>query len=189
MDITKSKDQTKKWRNHQVWYTNGKHRECEKYQLDILKTLIDGPLHETRFMRLNINTGKLVQLRMPMTRPDGYDYTEDFDASFSYKRILYLINLKFVCSKGGAQTRSLREVYHFIRAQVKAVDQYPNIVFVNILDGDEAYRNIGKFRHIESSPKIFVGDLTEFTEWWKVNKTRSDILEQMKFASGSLLGN
>ena len=40
---------------------------------------------------------------------------------------------------GGGQTRALREVYHFISAQQRHINQEVSskIIFVNILDGDE----------------------------------------------------
>lgn len=46
-------------------------------------------------------------------------------------------NLKFVCDSGGAQTRTLREVYHFIESQMRYLinSNTDNVYFINILDG------------------------------------------------------
>jgi len=93
-----------------------------------------------------------------------YDYTEDFDVvSERYK---LLINLKFVCDKGGAQTRTLKEVRHFIQSQEKAVLN-TGYYFINILDGDGSYNSIHKIKSgIQDNPRIFIGDMSQFGLWF-----------------------
>ena len=85
-----------------------------------------------------------------------------------------------VCSRGGAQTRSLREVYHFINAQLNyLITNKNNVFFVNILDGDEAHRNIEKFMYLITKPlyknninNIFVGSMKKFQSWLKTSFTK-----------------
>ena len=77
-----------------------------------------------------------------------------------------------IYDRGGSQTRSLREVYHFITTQLNYLKQ--NILFINILDGDESYRNMDKFKYLLSKPdyltikNIFVGDMKTFYDWFNI---------------------
>jgi hypothetical protein len=36
-ELISSKYQTKEWRLNQQWYINGKHNECEKYQIEYIE--------------------------------------------------------------------------------------------------------------------------------------------------------
>jgi hypothetical protein len=83
-----------------------------------------------------------------------------------------------VCDKGGTQTRTLKEVHHFIRYQLEYLAQKnkTNTYFINILEGDESHRNVGKFNNIIKREKydniekyIFCGDMNEFYKWYKLN--------------------
>ena len=84
--------------------------------------------------------------------------------AFSY------FNLKFICDNGGAQTRTLREVYHFIKSQMEFLIKKKQIFhFINILDGDTSFKNMDKFHYLKSNKKykdiikyIFIGDLHQF---------------------------
>jgi hypothetical protein len=49
-----------------------------------------------------------------MLNDDGYEYSENFDGLILKNNNKFYFNLKFVCGNGGAQTRTLREIYHFI---------------------------------------------------------------------------
>ena len=71
-----------------------------------------------------------------------------------------------MCASGGGQTITLREVYHFISAQQRYLEQElsSKIIFVNILDGDECNRKINLLPRIEHE-QIFIGSLFE----WNVN--------------------
>lgn len=42
----------------------------------------------------------------------SYEFSENFDFVIENNNNIVLFNLKFICSQGGAQTRSLKEVYH-----------------------------------------------------------------------------
>ena len=52
-----------------------------------------------------------------------------------------------ICGSGGGQTGALREVYHFISAQQRYLNQEPSskLFFVNILDGNECDKKIKIF--------------------------------------------
>lgn len=54
-----------------------------------------------------------------MSNNNGYEWTENFDGLIMKNFSKYYFNLKFVCDVGGAQTRTLREVYHFIKHQME----------------------------------------------------------------------
>lgn len=115
-----------------------------------------------------------------MRDDDGFDWTENFDLKhFNEKNTVYF-NLKFVCSEGGSQTRSMREVYHFMKTQIKyLIDSSKNIYFINILDGDGAHKFMPKFlKLLDEQPKkikkyVFVGDMLSFKKFY--SKTFSKI--------------
>ena len=67
------------------------------------------------------------------------------------------------CGSGGAQSRMLREVYHFVWTQQRYLpqEQNLNVLFMNILDGDEGYKKIRHFNKLQT-PQIFIGSLFEF---------------------------
>ena len=169
--------QTKIWRKNQKWYKNGKHTECEKYQLNLIEKIIKLKLVKTED-RINTETYKIVSTKFPMKKDNGYEYTENFDYTISTKKSTVYFNLKFVCERGGSQTRSLREVYHFIRYQLEYLITFnsQNVFFVNILDGDEVYRNIDKFTFLYNKERyrdvvkyVFIGDLNTFqTKWYRL---------------------
>ncbi len=83
------------------------------------------------------------------------------------------MNLKMICDKGGSQTRTLREVYHFVKTQLEYLLLHAEIkilILQNILDGDESFRNIDKFQYLLSKQKytyvkdyIFVGNMEDFS--------------------------
>jgi hypothetical protein len=115
-----------------------------------------------------------------MKNSDGYEYTENFDGVLIKNSNKYYFNLKFVCDAGGAQTRSLREVYHFIKYQMEYLIKYfmklnNNTYFINILDGDECYHNMEKFLYLLNKEKyrhiqkyVFIGSLYDFQKNVKV---------------------
>ena len=194
--ITKSVDQKKNWRKIQKWYTNGKHNECEIYQKGLIKDITGYTLEKTNH-RLNTTTGEMKCLKNPMCFIDGYEWTEDFDGIICKDSNVYYFNLKFICDRGGSQTRSLREVYHFIRYQLNYLtkNKYPtitipvesgknesndtkrdnsNVIFVNILDGDTSHSAmpkykflLGKKQYTDIQENIFVGDMYTFVKYWK----------------------
>jgi hypothetical protein len=125
-------------------------------------------------VRINLRTNTLKDVAHPNTKNDGFDYSEDFDGSQSIKGKKIYINLKCIVGKGGAQTRSLREVYWFVEGQLNVLKSIENVYFANILDGDEAYSCMSKFEYIIFLPtfesvkkRIYIGDLKGYFDWFK----------------------
>lgn len=161
-----SKDQTKEWRKNQDWYINGKKNECELYQKRQFQEIVQTPIRKTS-KRLFMLDNTLVRMSNPLKTEEGFEYTENFDAEFKYHDITFLVNFKFTCDQGGAQLRTLREVYHFIKTQVEYIKKNPNqkIYFINILDGNTAYQHKNQFKNLKSD-KVFIGDMQEFSIHW-----------------------
>jgi hypothetical protein len=125
--------------------------------------------------RINWRALKLVDIHNPMTKDDGFDYTENFDARQEFGTKKVYINLKCVVGKGGSQTRTLRdECYQFIDAQLRYLLKNPEgqIWFANIFDGDEADRVMKKFQYLLGlaefrtvRQRVYVGDLRGYFQW------------------------
>lgn len=145
--ISHSCYQTKEWRRNRKWYKTGKLNECEKYQIDLLEKILCLKLNKTN-ERINMETIEIINKMKPMILENGYEWSENFDGKITIKENIYYFNLKFICDAGGAQTRTLREVYHFIKYQLEylciSTHNKKNIYFINILDGDTSYLNINK---------------------------------------------
>ena len=145
-----------------------KKTECEIYQRSIIIEAFTKLKCHKNEVRLHDKHGLLV-VKNPCKHDDGFEYTENFDGVQVYQDKLYFYNLKMVCDRGGAQTRSLKLVYSFIKEQLTFLEHNPSIkiYFINILDGDESFRCMKKFNHLlekHSSVKnnIFCGDLITF---------------------------
>jgi hypothetical protein len=172
LNITKSKNQTKVWRQSQTWYKNGKSNECELFQRNIVENITNLKCSKSN-IRLNTDTLAFEDKKYPMKDIDGFDWTEDFDGYQEINNLKLYMNLKMICDKGGSQTRTLREVYHFVKTQLEYLLLHPEIkdtYFMNILDGDESFRNMDKFKYLLSKEKyalvkdyIFVGNMEEFS--------------------------
>lgn len=148
-------------------------------------------------MRINLRTRTLEDIAHPNKANNGFDYTEDFDglqlmsitssssssspAASVLPIVPVYINFKSIVGKGGAQTRSLREVYWFIHGQMQVLTRCGSendVRFANILDGDEAHAAMPKFEYLASLPEftnmpaiknnIYVGDLKGYFEWFKM---------------------
>jgi len=172
--IIRSQLQTKEWRKNQDWYINGKHNECEIYQKDIIKAITQEHIEKTN-LRFNIYDFTLNKLKNINNLHNGFEYTENIDGFQEFKDKLIYYNLKMIIDKGGAQTRSLREVYHFIKCSLEYLLQNTdkNIYFINILDGDECYRNMSKFSYLINQEKyeiiknkIFIGNMLEYYDFY-----------------------
>ena len=172
LNITKSENQTKVWRQTQSWYKNGKSNECELFQRNIVENITKLKCSKSN-IRLNTDTLAFEDKKYPMKDIDGFDWTEDFDGYQEINNLKLYMNLKMICDKGGSQTRTLREVYHFVKTQLEYLLLHPEIkdtYFMNILDGDESFRNMDKFKYLLSKEKyalvkdyIFVGNMEEFS--------------------------
>ena len=187
LDITNSKEQTKNWRKACDWYKNGKSNECEIYQKKLIKQLI-GYIPSKTNDRFYMETKDIINKTNPMKDKNGFEFTEDFDGKVITKthnkinNTIYF-NLKFCCDAGGAQTRTLREVYHFIKCQIEYVikkqkeindssglfdlsdlsdsSNSSEIYFINILDGDTSYKNMDKFKYLLEKEKKMKQDMCE----------------------------
>lgn len=174
--VVPSKLQTKTWRRNSDWYRNGRSNECELYQVRILNKIVNNNTTKTDD-RINIESYNIESVKTPLTTIEGFDWTENFDRFTITNNNKYYFNIKFVCDSGGSQTRTLREVYHFINFQMKHILKYNtnNKYFINILDGDCSYKYNEKFKYLLNKNKninkyFYVGDLYNFQNWWKLHK-------------------
>lgn len=148
----------------------------EKYQRHKIIELTSYNCDKTH-MRINMRMNTLKNIKCPNTQSDGFDYSEDFDGVQYIENKTVYINLKCIVGNGGVQTRSLREVYWFIQAQLKTLLQdTPNIYFANILDGDEADKAMNKYKYLleleefaDVKHRVYVGDLKGYIEFFKHN--------------------
>jgi hypothetical protein len=172
--------QTKNWRKQREWYMNGKANECEKYQIYYIQKIIMESITKTND-RINMETIEIINKRMPNVYNDGFEWSENFDGKIIKNNNTYYFNLKFVCDSGGGQTRTLREVYHFIKYQMKYLLKYKskNIYFINILDGNTSHNNMDKYKYLYDKPKykniikyMFIGDLYSFQKYINAFKNR-----------------
>jgi hypothetical protein len=175
INIVSSQLQTKKWRKDQSWYKNGKHNECELYQIGLIKEITNQKFNKT-LERLNMVSLNIEKIYNPMKYENGYEWSETFDGYIDHDNIKHYFNLKFICDKGGAQTRALQLVYMFVNFQLKYLvkNNKKDIYFINILDGDTSYLNINKFKYLLNKPEfndikqyVFVGDMSLFNKYWK----------------------
>ena len=123
--------------------------------------------------RINLRKNTLNEISHPNKNDNGFDYTEDFDGVQGLKDKKVYINLKCIVGKGGAQTRSLREVYWFVEGQLNILKTTENVCFANILDGDEAHSCMSKFEYLlglaefsSVKEKVYVGDLKGYFDWF-----------------------
>lgn len=174
--ILSSHGQSKEWRLEQSWYTNGKQNECELFQKECVYQITGFDISSKTNFRLRLDTFELRQIKNPLAEEDGFEYTEDMDGFVSIHNMTLYFNLKFVCGVGGAQNRTLRETYHFIKAQLYHLLQSPDkdAYFINILDGDGSHCHMSKFRFLlekdmfrEVKSRVFVGDTHQFERFWK----------------------
>ena len=141
--------------------------------------------------RINLRTNELKDISRPCTDDDGFDYSEDFDG---YQKVMicevmslsldFYLNFKSTSGQGGSQTRTLKEVYHFIEGQLRVLNKGTNnIYFANILDGDECERTRRHFKYLFNRPeyrdvkdRVYVGNLHGYFYWFKktIKKTIVD---------------
>lgn len=146
-------------------------RKPEDYQRAAIVQHTGVPCPKTN-MRINLRTSTLKEIAMPNKHTDGFDYSEDFDGCQTFGDKKVYINLKCIVGTGGAQTRSLREVYWFVQGQLNVLKTVQNTYFANILDGDEADSVLPKFQYLLNledykieKDKVYVGDLKGYLQW------------------------
>jgi hypothetical protein len=158
----------------------------EIFQRRMLAEGVGVPCVKTN-MRINLRKITLDDVAHPNKLANGFDYSEDFDGLQKIGDSTVYINMKCVVGKGGAQTRSLREVYWFVEGQLKLLlagstgSSSAPVFFANILDGDEAAHTMSKFRYLLSQPEyaavrdnVYVGDLQSYFEWVGARTTRAE---------------
>jgi hypothetical protein len=123
-------------------------------------------------MRINLRTHQCKEIAHPNVYADGFDYSEDFDGKQVFGDKQVFVNLKCIVGKGGAQTRSLREVYAFVEGQLNVLKKESSVYFANILDGDESHNVADKFQYLLTLPeyadvksRVYVGDLLGYFPW------------------------
>jgi len=118
-------------------------------------------------LRIHMENYEIHNMRNISKRDDAYEWTETLDGKINKNNTTFFFNLKFVCETGGAQLRTMREIYHFIKAQVNYLKSVENntIYFVNILDGHMCHQNMHKFKHLVYE-NLFIGDMVLFSVWW-----------------------
>lgn len=175
--IPSSEIQTKEWRQQQPWYKGGKHNECESYQIPLVEEITQRKLVKTNF-RLHANDYSMKENNRPMKQSDGLEWSENFDAYLNYYNKDFYFNLKLICDNGGAQTRSIRETYHFMNYQMEHIKKYKSEFpkekyFINILEGNACHRSMKKFQYLLNKPEyrfqkpyVFVGDMKQFQDYW-----------------------
>ena len=137
---------------------------CEHYQRQIIEEGTGSKCSKSNGIRINEETNKLGIIRNPYSGPDAsYEWTEDFDGIQKLGNYIILYNFKFIVEAGGSQTRTLKNVYSFVKAQKKIEDK--KFLFVNILDGQMCSLNMGKFSCFDEDETIYVGDSYNFFSW------------------------
>lgn len=173
--IVPSVEHTQQWRASQSWYTDGKQNECEWFQQQCLRQITGYDLLKNTNMRLHLETKELLYQKNPLALQDGFEYTEDFDTCLKAMNYCFYFNLKFVCSVGGSQYRTLRETYHFIQTQLEHLVLFPDPshYFINILDGNCSHQSKTKFEYLWRKEKyrsvqqqVFIGDMFQFQQFW-----------------------
>jgi hypothetical protein len=144
----------------------------EEFQRKKIELVTESPCTPTN-VRIDLRNHELVTIARPNLDSNGFDISEDFDGVQDIDGVRIYVNLKCVVGKGGHQTRSLREVYWFIHGQLETATRV-NVYFANILDGDEAFECMDKFRYALSRPeyanvkyRVYVGDLHGYLPWIK----------------------
>jgi hypothetical protein len=174
IDIIEGKFMTKEKRHElfgEVGHGAGS-RTPEIYQRKMIEQYSGHPCTKTN-TRINLMTYTLAEISRPNTKEDGFNYSEDFDGCQNIQGKKIFVNMKCISGTGGNQTRSLREVYWFVRGQLEVIKNTPdaNIYFANILDGDEAHACMTKFHFLlqqyTSSKRVYVGDLRTYFKWLK----------------------
>lgn len=141
--------------------------KAEKYQRKVIEDGTGFECPKSGHIRINTETYEIAKNVHPYSGPNGtYDWTEDFDGLQTFGgtcRIFY--NFKSIVEEGGAQTRSLKCVYDFVKAQQNVRNVDKNTFFVNILDGQVCAKNMNMFRRFENEDQIYVGDLFGYFDW------------------------
>jgi hypothetical protein len=154
-----------------VSVSGGQSMKAENYQRNVIEAGTGFQCPKSDHMRINTETYEIAKNVRPYSGPNAsYDWTEDFDGlqTFGNKCHIYY-NFKSIVEAGGSQTRSLKCVYDFVKAQRDVIHKSRNVdkntFFVNILDGEICAKNMHMFRRFDNEDQIYVGDLYGYFDW------------------------
>lgn len=158
--------QTKEWRMAQSWWAGGRKTECEIYQRNIIEQIFLKKCEKTN-ERLNEYTLQIQNINHIEKLNDACEWSESFDGKTIINKTTMYFNFKFICEAGGAQSRSVKDVYKFIRSQCEYCKKNKDndIYFINILDGKYFYDRRHNFYHLSKiydEKKVYIGDLDSF---------------------------
>ena len=174
-DIVSGSEMTKDWRHKTLSkgkFMGGASSMTNENWQRLCVEQITGKKCEKTNLRLNLDNATMMELTRPSTRDDELDWSEDFDGRIVNKKE-YLYNFKMVIGTGGGQTRTIRELYHFIKCQFVFLKDNPDteIVFINILDGDSMSAKLHRFIELKTKfsehARIFIGDTKTYQKNWK----------------------
>jgi hypothetical protein len=168
-----------------------KSMKSEDYQRNLVFKNTNVECKKINGYRINQRFNYMEIKHAPLKDFYGFDYTEDFDGIQVIGNKKVFVNFKNICGKGGSQTRSMREVYHFIDAQCRGLNNFNNgsillfdnngmsamtdVYFANILDGDVIEQNFDKYKYlfvhypVETCDRIYVGTSEGYKEWFEKN--------------------
>jgi hypothetical protein len=154
-----------------VSVSGGQSMKAENYQRKVIEDGTGFQCPKSDHMRINAETYEIAKNVRPYSGPNAsYDWTEDFDGlqTFGNKCHIYY-NFKSIVEAGGSQTRSLKCVCDFVKAQRDVIHKSRNLdrntFFVNILDGEVCAKNMHLFREFDNEDQIYVGDLYGYFDW------------------------
>jgi hypothetical protein len=165
-----TKEFRQKFTNVKGFNGGKKTSRMEKYQRHMTEQITGLQCPKSGHTRIDLERGQLTRIRTPIATYDsGLFYTEDFDGAQQVGTNTVYYNFKSIVGNGGSQTRSLREVAHFIKGQydVLAASDTSDVYFVNILDGDVCENAMRCLRYASKNhPNIYVGNLHDFSTWF-----------------------
>lgn len=143
--------------------------KCENSQRGMIEQGTGFPCPKSGNVRINTETNEIRSITNPYSGPNGdYDWTEDFDGVQNFPGCVVFYNFKSIVQDGGAQTRSLKCVYDFVKAQrnvIRSRNVDKTTLFVNILDGQFCDKHMNKFSRFEDESQIYVGDMYNYFDW------------------------
>lgn len=93
--IVPSMYHTKYWRRNQKWYKNGKHNECELYQLKCIDNLFNMTkkkiIKQKTNERLNFENNSLINISNVFNSINPFSFTENFDYKIICDKTYYFI--------------------------------------------------------------------------------------------------
>lgn len=143
--------------------------KCENFQRQMIEWGTGFPCPKSGNVRINTETNEIRPIANPYSGLHGdYDWTEDFDGFQKILEFDVFYNFKSIVQDGGSQTRSLKCVYDFVKAQrnvIRSENVDKTTLFVNILDGKFCDKHLNKFNRFKNESQIYVGDMYNYFDW------------------------